>query len=306
MRRNDLTIIGAGPAGLTAGIYAGRAGLQTIIIEAGVIGGMPTTTHKIENYPGFPDAPSGSQIMERIQAQAKQFGTEIVNGQVRSINQGDDDFIVATDSDEYSSKYVLIASGTGYIKPNIPGIEKFTGRGVSYCATCDGPFYKDTEIAVIGCGNSGLQEGQFLMQLAQKVHFIEFLPQMTAEKIHQQRVQNNPKAVVYLNTELTAVNGDQVVNSITIKDRASGEKQNIPVEGVFVFTGMKPNTVFVPEKLTTDEKGYIITDDALETSMSNIFAAGDVREKDVRQITTAVADGTVAVVKINERMLITK
>ncbi|MCK4395760.1 thioredoxin-disulfide reductase [candidate division WOR-3 bacterium] len=287
----DVIILGAGPTGLTAGIYTGRALLKTLIIEEGVIGGEAASTDLIENYPGFPDGISGMDLTERIKKQAEKFGTKITLTQVKEIDLSGEIKIVKTDDGEFLSKTVIIATGSSPKTLNIPGEEKFKGRGVSYCATCDAPFFKDKDIAVIGAGSSGIQEGLFLLEYVKSIKFIEFLPKMTAEKILQERIKKKENVEFFLNHRLLSINGEQMVESIKVENRETGEKKDIPVSGVFIYVGLKPNTELFKDTPKLDKHGFIITDEHLKTSQDGIFAAGDVRKKILRQVATAVGDG---------------
>ena len=290
----DLIIIGGGPAGLTAGIYAARARLKTLIIGQLVPGGQVASTEWVENYPGFPEGISGMELVKKMEQQAQKFGIEVLADEIKSVDFQDKIRLVKTSDKEFRALALIIATGTDYKKLNVPGEEKFKGRGVSYCATCDGPFFKDKDIAVIGCGNSGLQEGLFLMKFAKSISFIEFLPQMTAEKILQERVTQDPKNKFYLNSQLTSINGENKVESVSIKRRDTGNTEDIIVQGVFIFVGLLPNTQFLKGKLMLNQWGYIKANQNTETSVPGVFAAGDVREKILQQITTATSDGSIA------------
>ncbi|MCK4575724.1 thioredoxin-disulfide reductase [candidate division WOR-3 bacterium] len=292
----DVIVFGAGPAGLTAGIYSGRALLRTLIIEEKMIGGEAASTEKVENYPGFPDGIGGFELTERIKKQAEKFQTNILISHTNSAELTGDIKKIKTDDGEFNSKTVVIATGSSPKNLNVPGENKFKGKGVSYCATCDAPFFKDKDIAVIGAGSSGIQEGLFLLNFVKSIKIIEFLPQMTAEKILQERIKSRENVEFFLNTILLSINGKQFVDSITIENRATRERKDIPVSGVFVWVGLKPNTNLYKNSIKLDEYGFIITDEHLKTSQTGVFAAGDVRKKVLRQIVTAVSDGARAAI----------
>ncbi|MCK4234554.1 thioredoxin-disulfide reductase [candidate division WOR-3 bacterium] len=292
----DVIVFGAGPAGLTAGIYSGRALLRTLIIEEKMIGGEAASTEKVENYPGFPDGIGGFELTERIKKQAEKFQTNILISHTNSVELTGDIKKIKTDDGEFNSKTVVIATGSSPKNLNVPGENKFKGKGVSYCATCDAPFFKDKDIAVIGAGSSGIQEGLFLLNFVKSIKIIEFLPQMTAEKILQERIKSRENVEFFLNTILLSINGKQFVDSITIENRATRERKDIPVSGVFVWVGLKPNTDLYKNSIKLDEYGFIITDEHLKTSQTGVFAAGDVRKKVLRQIVTAASDGARAAI----------
>ena len=293
-REYDLIIIGGGPAGLTAGIYAARARLNTLLIAKLVPGGQVSSTEWVENYPGFPEGVGGMELMKKMEQQAKKFGLKMKTDEITSVDFEDQTKTVKTSNEEYRSLTLIIATGTDYKKLNIPGEEKFKGRGVSYCATCDGPFFKDKDIVVIGCGNSGLQEGLFLLKFVKSISFVEFLPDMTAEKILQERVTKEPRNRFYLNHMATSINGEDKVESVTVKERDTGEEKKISVQGVFIYVGLIPNTQFLKGKLELNRWGYIKANQNTETSIPGVYAAGDVAEKTLQQITTATSDGSIA------------
>lgn len=293
-RDYDVIILGGGPTGLTAGIYTGRALLKTLIIEENMIGGEASSTKLIENYPGFPDGISGMELTERMKKQVEKFGAKIVinhtdkmvlTGKIKSVK---------TDSGEFQSKAIIIATGSSPKSLNVPGEKTFKGRGVSYCVTCDAPFFKSKDIAVIGAGSSGIQEGLFLLEYVKSIKFVEFLPYMTAEKILQERIKKRENVEFFLNHKLLSINGDQTVESITIENRGTEEKRDIPISGVFVFVGLKPNTELFKDSIELDKEGFIVADEHLRTSLEGVFAAGDVRKKILRQVATAVGDGALA------------
>ena len=296
MENYDIIIIGGGAAGLTSGIYTSRGRLKTLLIEKGIPGGLTATTDFIENYPGFPQGIKGMELMDRMKRQAERFGTEIVQGKVKNVKPVEGKIEAETEEGKYSTSCVIVASGSIPKKLNIPGEEEFLGKGVSYCATCDGPLYRDKDVAVIGCGNSGLQEGEYLLKFVKSITFVEFLLYMTAEKILQERLEKERKTKFLLNHMLTRINGEEGVDSITVKDRKSGEEKVIPVSGVFIYAGFLPNSDFLKGVIELNDSGYVITNEKMETSVPGIFAVGDVRSKECRQIATAVGEGTTAAV----------
>ncbi|MDZ7262673.1 MAG: thioredoxin-disulfide reductase [candidate division KSB1 bacterium] len=292
----DVVILGGGPAGLTAAIYTARAKLKTLVIEKEAIGGEAAATDVIENYPGFPEGVSGAALAQRMAEQAQRFGAQIFYGQPTKfeLESQPKSFILA--GQPIQAKAIIIATGTSPKMLNVPGEKEFKGRGVSYCATCDAPIYAGRDIAVIGCGNSGLQEGLFILRFVKSITFVEFQPTIQAEKILQERIKAQPNVTCYLNHQVVSINGDKTVSSITIKNRENNELKEIPVEGVFIYIGLVPNTQFLEGKVKLNDWGYIITDEKLQTSVPGIFAAGDVRETEVRQVATAIGDGAVAAI----------
>jgi thioredoxin reductase (NADPH) len=290
----NLIILGGGPAGLTAGIYTSRSRLDTLLIGKLVPGGQAASTEWVENYPGFPEGISGAELIAKMEQQARKFGLEVFTDEVTSVEFTPEKKIVQTTKAQFTSKALIIATGTEPKKLNILGEDKFKGRGVSYCATCDGPFFKEKDIVVIGCGNSGLQEGLYLLKFVKSITFVEFLPRMTAEKILQERVQSQPNTKFFLNHVITSINGENRVESITIKNRGTEKEETIRVQGIFIYAGLIPHTQFLQGKLELNQDGYILTNENTETSVPGVFAAGDVRQKILQQITTATADGSIA------------
>lgn len=289
----DLIIIGAGPAGLTAGIYAGRARVSTIILEKGIPGGNIILSDRIENYPGY-EGSAPFELMETMRKQAEKFGAEIRQGEVIGINKEDGFWKVKTSFEEYYARAVIVATGTTHKKLGIPGEEKLTGRGVSFCATCDGPFFKGKEVVVVGTGNSGIQEGIFLLKYVSKITYIEFLPYLTADKILQEEIREKENVEFLLEHVLTAINGEERVESVEVKNLKTEEKKVIPCSGVFIYAGLIPNSSFLKGLVELDEQGYIKTDINLQTSEKGIFAAGDVRAGAFQQVVVAAGDGATA------------
>jgi thioredoxin reductase (NADPH) len=291
----DLIIIGGGPAGLTAGIYATRAKLDTVLLERLNVGGLVASTDMVENYPGFPEGISGADLVKKIEEQAVKFGLQIVPfKEVTSADVKAQPKLIKVDEEEYKAKAVIIASGTEPKKLGIPGEEEFRGRGVSYCATCDGAFFQDKDIVMIGGGSSGIQEGLFLIRFVKSITVVEFMPHLNAEKILQERAEKEPKFKFHLNHMATSINGENQVESVTIKNRETNEEKTIPAAGVFIYVGWDPKTDFVKEQIELDKWGYVAAGEDTKTSVPGVFVVGDVRQKDLRQITTAVSDGTVA------------
>ncbi|MBN2542192.1 thioredoxin-disulfide reductase [bacterium] len=293
----DIIIIGGGPAGLTSGIYASRGRLKTLLIEKQLTGGLPATTDLIENYPGFPDGINGMGLMNDMKKQAQRFGTEIHEfEEVKNIIQAEKGIKIKTNKQEYMAFSVIIATGSVPKTLNVTGENEFRGKGVSYCATCDGPLFRDKEVAVVGCGNSGIQEGEALLKFVRRLTFIEFLPYMTAEKILQDRIRTNENVSFFLNHAVTSIKGNNMVDSIIIMDRDTEKDKELQVSGVFIYAGFLPNSGFLKGVLKLDEEGYIITNEKMETSVTGIFATGDIRADQIRQVSTACGNAVTAVI----------
>ncbi len=297
----ELIIVGGGPAGLSAGIYASRARVRTLLIEKMGCGGQAAITDSIENYPGFPESISGFELTARMEAQARAFGTEIVHGDVAGIERMDDGSWKVTGSDvSYTAAAVIIASGAKFRMLGVPGEQEFVGRGVSYCATCDGAFFRGREVVVVGGGDSAVQEALFLTRFAAKVTVIHRRGQLRASAILRERVKANEKITLLMNTIVTSVNGEGMVTGVGIKNTVSGETGTYAADGVFIFVGWTPNTAFTGAVIARDEKGYIITDEHMATGLPGLFACGDARRKILRQVVTAAGDGATAAVAAQE------
>jgi thioredoxin reductase (NADPH) len=290
----DVVIIGGGPAGLTASLYAARAMLKTLLIEKLGIGGLAASTHRIDNYPGFPEGIAGAELTQRMEEQARGFGVAIMSGGPSELELSSDPKLFTMRNQKIAAHTVIIASGTLPRQLNIPGEKELRGRGVSYCATCDGPFFRDVDLVVVGAGSSGLQESLFLLRFAKNIHIVEFLPQMTGERILQEKVKGEDRIHLHLNHQVVSIEGDQAVESVLIRDRSSGAETKLPAEGIFIYVGLIPNTDWLKGQVASDEAGYILTDENLATSVAGVFAAGDVRRKTLRQVATAVGDGALA------------
>lgn len=292
----DIVIIGGGPAGLTAGMYAARAALKCILIERGMPGGQAATTDQIENYPGFPEGIGGPDLMMNMHQQALKFGLETKFGEVNELKKDGQWFFVNVSGQDIKARSVIIATGTESLNLGVEGEQRFRGRGVSYCATCDGAFFKGLKVAVIGGGDAALEEGMFLTRFASKVYLVHRRNEFRATKVVQERLREFPQIELVLNSVVASILGDNKVEAIKVKNLATGEEKAIAVDGVFVYIGQKPNSELVKDMVQLDERGYIITDQNMQTSLPGLFAAGDVRVTPLRQVVTAVSDGAVAAV----------
>ncbi len=290
----DVIIIGAGPAGLTSAIYTARAGLRTKVFEKAVPGGQAINSDLIENYPGFPEGISGFLLMDRIRRQAERLKVEIKIAEVKGIDVSGKIKKVYTENEVFEAKALIICTGSQPKRLGIKGEERLIGKGVSFCATCDGPFFKGQTVAVIGGGDSAVQEALFLTRFANKVYLIHRRERLRAAKILQKRALNEKKIELILNTVPERIEGEEKVEAIILRNLKDGTLKELPVQGVFVFIGALPNSSFLEGKLKTDNEGYIITDQNMQTSEKGVFAAGDVRSKQLRQIATAVGDGAIA------------
>jgi thioredoxin reductase (NADPH) len=292
----DIAIIGGGPAGLTAGIYASRDNLDAIVIEKNFPGGQMAITEVIENYPGFPDGIMGGELSEKMFQHARKFGVQIKNGICSKIeDDGKYKTVFLSHNDiKIRAKAVIIATGAKPLPLNVPGENRFMGRGISFCATCDGAFYKDKVVAVVGGGDSAVEEGHYLTRFAKKVYIVHRRDKLRAAKILQDRAFNNPKIEFVWNSVVKCVNGEDKITSITLYDKVQDKEFELNVDGVFVFIGWTADTDFVKGVVEMDETGFIKTDAHMATSKKGIFAAGDNRIKELRQVVTAVSDGAIA------------
>ena len=294
----DVVIIGGGPAGLTAGMYAARANLRTLAIAGESTVSQVTVTDLIENYPGIPDGINGFDIAERFRSQAVQFGLETASGDVAGIVKkrwGDrDGWEIAAGEGRYGALAVIIATGANWRRLGVPGEERFIGKGVSFCATCDGPFYKNREIAVVGGGDTAIQEALYLTRFAKKVTVIHRRDRLRAAKILQERAFANEKIAFAWNCVVESVEGLDLVQEVRLKDVKTGATRELPVNGIFIFAGLTPNTSPFRELVHVDAGGYITVDANMQTSVPGIFAAGDCTAKRLRQVVTACGDGATA------------
>ncbi|MCE5210344.1 MAG: thioredoxin-disulfide reductase [Deltaproteobacteria bacterium] len=294
----DTIIIGGGPAGYTAGIYAARSGLKTVLVEGAATVSQITITDVIENYPGIPEGINGFDLMQLFKKQALNFGLEIITGDVESVRKNAAAEVVwdvAVGNKTYKTLSVIAATGAQWTKLRVPGEEEFAGRGVSYCATCDGPFYRNKDVVVVGGGDTAIQEALFLTHFARKVTVIHRRNRLRASKILQKRAFEEKKIEFVWKAKLAEVSGQQFVTGVKVADVESGKIENIEAEGVFIFVGRVPHTDIFRDILKMDAGGYIITDENMRTSAAGIFAAGDCRAKQFRQVVTAAGDGANAV-----------
>lgn len=290
----DVVIIGAGPAGMTAAVYASRANLSTVMIERGIPGGQMANTEEVENYPGF-ETILGPELSTKMFEHAKKFGAEYAYGDVSEIIDGEEFKIIKAGSKEYKTRSIIISTGAEYKKMGVPGEKDLGGRGVSYCAVCDGAFFKQKNLVVVGGGDSAVEEGVYLTRFAEKVTIVHRRDKLRAQKILQDRAFANEKIDFIWNHTVKQINEkDGKVGSVTLVSTVDGSEQEFTTDGVFVYIGMVPLTQPFKELGIVNENGYIITNDKMETSVKGIFAAGDVRDKMLRQIVTATGDGSIA------------
>jgi thioredoxin reductase (NADPH) len=291
----DMVIIGGGPAGLTAAIYASRGGLDTLVIEKSSEGGQIAATEKVENYPGFISI-DGLELAEKFSDHARHFGATISNRGVRNLTFCcDKKTIVMDDSSEIEAKIIVFATGATHRKLGVPGEKEYEGKGVSYCAICDGAFFRDKHVAVIGGGNSAIDEGLYLTQTASKVTVVHRRDKLRADKILQERAFNNPKMEFVWNSVVEEIQGDAFVNNLVLKNGKDGTQSDFPVDGVFIYIGLVPNSALLKNLLQTTHDGFIkVNPVTFETSLPGVFAVGDVIDKELRQIINAAADGASA------------
>lgn len=287
----DIIVIGSGPAGYSAAIYAGRSMLSTLLVTGSTPGGWAALTDNIENYPGFPEGIPGPELMERMQQQAQRFGVEIALDEVTDLNLASHPFHVETYSETYEAKAVIVATGVSQRMLNVIGEQELLGKGVSRCATCDGFFFRDKKIVVIGGGDSAVDEGIYLTHYASEVHVVHRRSRLRAQKVAQERAFKNPKMHFKWNSVVTEILGEERVTGVRLKDVVTGEESVFPCDAVFIYIGSDPNIKLVEDKLDIDEAGFIKTDANGHTNIPGVFAAGDVREPTLRQVVTAVSSG---------------
>lgn len=292
----DLVIIGAGPAGLTSGVYAARARMDAVLLERMAPGGQILNTEMVENYPGFPEGISGFELVDRMKRQAERFGIPIETREVLKLELSPERKVIHTDKEEIEAKALILACGAAPRKLAIEGEEQLTGKGVSYCATCDGAFYRDQEVAVIGGGDTAVEEAVFLTRFASKVYLIHRRDKLRAAKVIQEKAMKNRKIEFIWNTIPKRITGTNAVEGLDLEDVKTARKWHLPIEGVFVLIGYIPNSHLVKGILELDPQGFVVTNNDMETSIPGVFAAGDIRSKLLRQISTAVGEGATAAV----------
>lgn len=297
---HDMVIIGGGPAGLTAGLYAGRAMLDAVIVEAQGPGGQVVLTHEIENYPGFVEPVSGAQLAANMLAQTSKFEVQLLNSPVESLDLEGKIKEIVTEQGTLKAKTVILATGVTPKMLNVPGEKTFVGRGVSYCATCDGAFFRGKQVAVVGGGDTAVKEALFLTKFAQHVWLIHRRDRLRAEQVLQNRLLDNPKITPLWNKAVKEIHGDFKVSGVTLADTRGDRDSFLELNGLFIFVGRQPGGPLAGSGITLDEDGYIITDESMQTNLSGVYAIGDVRQKRWRQIVTAVSDGCIAALSAAE------
>jgi thioredoxin reductase (NADPH) len=296
----DVIIVGAGPAGLTAGIYAARGGLKVAIVELAMPGGQAASTENIENYPGFPKGINGYELMNSFHQQALAFGVEFIFEEVQKLQLRETIKKIQTDGQVLETQAVIVAAGSKPRLLGVPGEAAFKGRGVSYCATCDGAFFKGKKVVVVGGGDAAIEEGVYLTKFAEEVTIIHRREGFRASQIAIKRAKDNPKIRFELNAVVEEILGLDHVEGVRIREVLSGVTREIPADGVFIYVGTDPNAQFIPEEIETDDRGYILTNQLLQTNIQGVYAAGDIRNTPLRQVATAVGDGALAAVEVEK------
>ena len=296
----DVVIIGAGPSGYTAGIYCSRAGYDTLILSGILPGGQLVNTTEVENYPGFENGIMGPDLMIEMRKQTQRMGATIVDDEVVNVDFRRKPFKVLTASEEYEGRAIIIATGANPRKLGLEGEQTFGGKGVSYCATCDGPFFRNQELVVVGGGDSAIEEATFLTKFATTVHLVHRRDKLRASKVMQERAFNNEKIKFHLDSAVKDIKGDQKMQSVVVKNLKTGEEKTIDAGGLFVAIGHEPNTKLFVNQIDLDEEGYIVLKNKSQTNIEGVFAAGDVHDRNYRQAITAAGFGCMAAIDVDK------
>jgi len=296
----DVVIIGAGPSGYTAGIYCSRAGYDTLILSGILPGGQLVNTTEVENYPGFEKGIMGPDLMIEMRKQTQRMGTTIIDDEVVDVDFRHKPFKVLTASEEYEGRAVIIATGANPRKLGLPGEQTFAGKGVSYCATCDGPFFRNQELIVVGGGDSAVEEATFLTKFATTVHLVHRREALRASKIMQERAIKNNKIEFHWNSAVIDIKGDQKMRQAVLKNIKTGEEKTLDVAGLFVAIGHEPNTKLFKKQIDLDDEGYIVLKNKTHTNIEGVFAAGDVHDRNYRQAVTAAGFGCMAAIDVDK------
>jgi len=302
MRYYDLIVIGGGPTGLTAALYGAREGMSVLVIERSALGGQAGVTERLDNFPGFPEGVSGAEFAERLTQQAGRFGVEMLKAQevIGLRAEAESRYVQTADGEEYGARAVLIATGSTYRRLGVPGEDDLIGAGIHFCATCDGPFYKDQPVAVIGGGNSAAEESLFLTRFASEVTLLVRSAALSASQVVAEKVAEHPEITVRYNTAVEAFTGEGKLGGIVVRDRQSGATEELHPAGVFVFIGLSPNSDWLPAEIARDQYGFVVTSLTLATSVRGIFAAGDVRKGSTKQAASAAGEGATAALMVRE------
>jgi thioredoxin reductase (NADPH) len=300
MREYEIIIVGGGPAGLAAGLYAARATRRTLLVERKVTGGQIALTSVVENYPGFENGVNGFDLGQSMQRQAEKYGLVTEYTDVTAIAPGPAGFVLSTPDGDLGARAVIVTAGADYNRLGVPGEERLTGRGVSYCATCDAAFFRDQEVAVVGGGDAAMDEGLFITRYARRVHVIHRRDTLRASRILQERAFANPKIDFTWNTVVESIEGDDSVRSLRLRDVVTGEQSELEAAAAFIFVGQHPNTDWLNGMIELDAGGHIPVNLWMETAMPGLFAAGDVRTESSRQVASAVGDGATAAIRADQ------
>ncbi len=303
MQKEKVIIIGSGPAGLTAALYTARAQMEPLVIVGNQLGGQVSITHDVENYPGFIDGVGGPELIDAMQKQAERFGARYAYSEVTEVDfKNGTPFTIKTHEETYQADAVIVTAGASPRELGVPGEKEFTGLGVSYCGTCDGFFFREKDIIVVGGGDSAMEEGVFLTRFANSVGVVHRRDTLRAGATLEKRARNNEKIDFTWNTQVKEIRGNGKVDSVLLENRETGEEWVKPTDGVFIFIGHYPNSNFLVDQLEMDEEGYIITDELMRTSVDGVFAAGEIQDPHFRQVATSVGQGCSAALQLEKWM----